>query len=97
MRTHRNPRQRLAKRPSSDNFGTLDDLLGLLKDNIGKAHAFISSAEYQMEQAPSGDDEKDLRRKSDVEHLVEAGKLAVQAAAYTAEEIETAIARKRSA
>jgi hypothetical protein len=95
MRKHRNPRQRLSKPPAPDNF-TLDDLLGLLKDNLGKAHAFISSAEYQMEQAPSGDDEEDLRRQSDVEHLVEAGKFAVRAASYTTEEIEAAITRRRS-
>jgi hypothetical protein len=87
MRKHSNPRQRLSKPPTPDNF-TLDDLLGLLTDNLGKAHAFISSAEYQLEQPPSGDEEEDLRRRSDVEHLVEAGKLAVRAAAYTTEEID---------
>ena len=48
MRTHRNPRQRLSKPPTPDNF-TLDDLFGLLRDNLGKADAFISSAEYQMD------------------------------------------------
>jgi len=50
---HRNPRtRRLSPRPTPDNFGTLNDLFGLLKDNLGKADAFISSAEYQLEQAP---------------------------------------------
>ena len=97
MRKHRNPRQRLSNPPTPDNFRTLDDLLGLLKDNLGKAHAFISSAEYQMEQAPSGDDEEDLRRQSDVEHLVEAGKFAVRAASSTTEEIEAAITRRTGA
>jgi hypothetical protein len=92
MRKHRNPRQRLSKQPSPDNFGTLDDLFGLLKDNLGKAHAFIKSAEYQLEQAPSGDEEEDALRKSDVEHLVQAGKFAVRAAIYTTEEID----RRRS-
>jgi hypothetical protein len=75
----------------------LDDLFGLLRDNLGKAEAFISSAEYQMEQAPSGDDEEELRRQSDVEHLVEAGKLAVRAAIYTTEEIEDRVRRRRGA
>jgi hypothetical protein len=75
----------------------LDGLFCVLKDNLGKAHAFISSAEYQMEQAPSGDDEDDLRRQNDVEHLVEAGKLAVRAAAYTSGELENRIRRRRGA
>lgn len=65
----------------------LDDLFGLLKDNLGKADAFITSAEYQLEQAPSGDDEEDGRRREHVEHLVEAAKYAVRAAGYTTEEI----------
>jgi hypothetical protein len=87
MRKHRNPRQRLSKQPSPDNFGTLDDLFGLLKDNLGKADAFITSAEYQLEQPPSGDKDEDDRRRLHVEHLVEATKYAVRAAGYTAEEI----------
>jgi NAD(P)-dependent dehydrogenase (short-subunit alcohol dehydrogenase family) len=84
-------RRRAQLTPPAD----LDDLFGLLKDNLGKAHAFINSAEYQMEQAPSGDDEEELRRQNDVEHLVEAGKLAVRAAIYTTEEIE--VRRRRGA
>jgi hypothetical protein len=96
-RHHRRPPPRLSKRPTPDNFGTLDDLFDLLKDNLGKAHAFIKSAEYQLEQAPSGDEEEEQRRQSDVEHLVEAGKFAVRAAAYTTVEIVAEIARKRGA
>lgn len=88
MRRHRNPRARLSKPPSQDNFGTLDDLFGLLKDNLGKADAFITSAEYQLEQAPSGDEEEDGRRRMHVEHLVESAKYAVRAAGYTAVEID---------
>jgi hypothetical protein len=75
----------------------IDGLFCLLRDNLGKAHAFIKSAEYQMEQAPSGDDEEDLRRQSDVEHLVEAGKLAVRAAANTTGELEDRVRRRRGA
>lgn len=75
----------------------LDGLFCVLKDNLGKAHAFISSAEYQMEQAPSGSEEEYLRRRSDVEHLVEAGKFAVRAAASTTEEIEAALTGQRCA
>jgi hypothetical protein len=73
----------------------IDGLFCVLRDNLGKAEAFISSAEYQMEQASSGDDEEDLRRQGNVEHLVEAGKLAVRAAAYTGEEIENRVRRRR--
>jgi len=97
MRKHRNPRQRLSKPSAPDNFRTLDDLFGLLRDNLGKADAFISSAEYQMEQAPSGDGDEDRRRQSHVEHLVEAAKFAVRAASHTTEEIDATIARRRDA
>lgn len=79
--------------PSAD----VDDLFCLLRDNLGKADAFMTSAEFQMEQAPSGDEDEDLRRRSHVEHLVEAGKLAVRAAAYTSEEIENRVRRRRGA
>lgn len=89
MTAHRTTRaRRLSPRPTPDNLGTLDDLFGLLKDNLGKADAFITSAEYQLEQAPSGDEDEDSRRRSHVEHLVEAAKFAVRAAAYTTEEID---------
>jgi len=88
MGRHRNPRVRLSKPRSEDNFGTLDDLFGLLRDNLGKADAFITSAEYQLEQAPSGDEEEDGRRRQHVEHLVESAKYAVRAAGYTTEEID---------
>jgi len=37
--------------------------------------AFITTAEDQMERPRSGDEEDDLRRRSDVEHLVEAGQV----------------------
>jgi hypothetical protein len=77
-----------------------DDINGLfcrLRDNLGKADAFMTSAENQMEQAPSGNKDEDLRRRSHVEHLVEAGKLAVRAAAYTTGELEDRVLRRRGA
>lgn len=77
-------RRRAQLTPPAD----LDDLFGLLKDNLGKADAFITSAEYQLEQAPGGDEDEDRRRRSHVEHLMESAKFAVRAAGYTAEEIE---------
>jgi hypothetical protein len=82
MRRHRNPRQSLPNAPD------LDNLVHLLRDNLGKADAFISSAEHQLEQAPSGDEDDDRRRQLHIEHLVESGKLAVRAAVYTAEQID---------
>jgi hypothetical protein len=98
MKSHRRPRPpRLQKRPSPDNFGTLDDLFGLLRDNLGKADAFLTAAEFQLEQAPSGDEDDDQRRRSHVEHLVESAKFAVRAAIYTTEEIDAAIAREARA
>jgi hypothetical protein len=76
-------RRRAQLTPPAD----LDDLFGLLKDNLGKADAFITSAERQLEEAPSGDKDEDSRRRMHVEHLVESAKYAVRAAGYTAEEI----------
>jgi len=107
MQTHRNPRPRLSKQLSPDNDpGTrrrgsddLDGLIYLMRDNLGKADAFITAAEREIEEswrsngddAPAAEDETGdsaLRRRSRIEHLVEAGKLAVRAAAYTTEEID---------
>jgi len=104
MPSHRNPRQRLAKRTSQDNFTPdLDGLIYLLRDNLGKADALITAAEREIEESwrsdgdddPAAEDETGdsvLRRRSRIEHLVEAGKLAVREAAYTTEEID----RRRS-
>lgn len=92
MKKHRNPRASVPSRPTPDNLGTLDELLALLLENLGRADAYLTSAEYQMEQAPSGDREEDMRRRGHAEYLVEAGKLAVRAALYTTDEID----RRRS-
>jgi hypothetical protein len=64
------------------------DLFDRLRDNLGKADAFITSAEHQLEQAPSGNEKEDRLRRKHVEHLVEAGKFAVRAATDTTEEID---------
>lgn len=103
MARHRNPRARLPKRPTPDNLSpdpspdpgpSLDDLLGALRDQLGKADAFISSAEYQMEQASAGiSDEDELRRRGHVEHLVEAGRQSVRAAIGTTQAIALRIAQ----
>jgi hypothetical protein len=103
MTKHRNPRQSLAKRASHDNFSAeINDLIYLLRDNLGKADAFITAAEREIEESwrtdedPAAEDDTGdsvLRRRSRIEHLVEAGKLAVRAAAYTTEEIDVQIAK----
>jgi hypothetical protein len=103
MKKHRNPRPRLSKQPPADNLAPdLDDLVHLLRDNLGKADAFITVAERLVEESWSNDEDDQadedetgdsaLRRRSRAEHLIEAGKLAVRAAAYTTEEID----RRRS-
>jgi hypothetical protein len=73
----------------------MDNLIHLLRDNLGKADAFITAAECLIEESWSSDDddladeeETALRRRSRAEHLIESGKLAVRAAAYTTEEID---------
>jgi hypothetical protein len=101
MKRHRNPRARLSKRPTPDNFD-LDNLIHILRDNLGKADAFITAAERMIEESrssvandPVDEDETGdsvLRRRGHAEHLIESGKLAVRAAAYTTEEID----RRRS-
>jgi hypothetical protein len=98
MRRHRNPRARLSKRPTPDNFD-LDNLIHILRDNLGKADAFITAAERIIEQPGDGDgavdsdsDDEPGRLRNQVEHLIESGKLAVRAAIYTTEEID----RRRS-
>jgi hypothetical protein len=99
MKRHRNPQARLSKRPSPDNFDPdLDNLIHLLRDNLGKADAFITAAECLIEESRSSDDDDPAdedetgdsasRRRSHAEHLIESGKLAVRAAAYTTEEID---------
>lgn len=107
MREHRNPRPRLAKRATKDNFSAeINDLIYLMRDNLGKADAFITAAEREIEESwrtdddPAAEDEtgeSGLRRRSRIEHLIEAGKLAVRAAGYTTEEIDTQIRRTRNA
>jgi hypothetical protein len=97
MKKHRNPRARLPKRPSPDNFDPdLDNLIYLLRDSLGKADACITAAEELIErpEGSGGDEDVDepSRRRNHVAHLIESAKLAVRAAAYTTEEID----RRRS-
>ena len=78
----------------------LDNMFYVLRDNLGRADAFITVAEDLIEQCwdgsvDDGDDDNDnsvIRRRNQVAHLVESAKLAVRAAAYAAGE---AIASRR--
>jgi len=78
----------------------LDGTLDVLRDNLGKADAFITVAENLIEQCwdgsgDEGDDDNSVsRRRNRVAHLVESAKLAVRAAAYAGEAIAS---RRRGA
>ena len=78
----------------------LDGTLYVLRDNLGKADAFITVAEDLIEQCWDGsgdegdDDNSVTRRRNQVAHLVESAKLAVRAAAYASEAIAS---RRRGA
>jgi hypothetical protein len=83
----------------------VDGLLCVLRDNLGKADAFISTAEELIVRSwsggggrddPEGDDSVS-RRRNHVEHLVEAAKLAVRAADYTGQELEALAQRRQGA
>lgn len=71
----------------------LDSMFHVLRDNLGKADAFITVAEELIEQCweGNGDDQDDdtsvIRIRNQVAHLVESAKLAVRAAVYTGEEL----------
>lgn len=93
-------RQLRAAEPCAD----ADGLLCVLRDNLGKADAFLSTAEELVERVweDHGVEDDDgvssvLRRRSHVEHLIESAKLAVRAAAYTGEQLEERARRQRGA
>jgi hypothetical protein len=71
----------------------LDNMFYVLRDNLGKADAFITVAEDLIEQCGDGsgddgdDDNSVTRRRNQVAHLVESAKLAVRAAVYAGEEL----------
>ena len=70
-----------------------DSTLDVMRDNLGRADAFITVAEDLIEQCWDGsgdesdDDNSITRRRNQVAHLVESAKLAVRAAAYASEEL----------
>ncbi|HEU5275129.1 MAG TPA: hypothetical protein VFU97_15820 [Xanthobacteraceae bacterium] len=118
MSKHRNPRQRLAKRETPDNRSRLalpappepqpddesDHLVCVLRDQLRRADAFVTSAEKELLVSwgvgdDGGDDEDDSvqRLRMRVEYLVEAGKLAVREAQYTGEQIAAELAKRGGA
>lgn len=70
-------------------------MLHVLRDNLGKADAFITAAEELIGRPGGGiasehvdDDEADLRRRRNhLAHLLDSAKMAVRAAGYGAEEL----------
>jgi hypothetical protein len=119
MRSHRNPRKRLPKRetkgnrrlalpsppePQPDN--EVDHLLCVLRDQLRRTDAFVTSAEKELlvswgvgdDDGGEGDEDEDdgvQRRRMRVEYLVEAGKLAVREAQYTGEQLAAELAAQR--
>jgi hypothetical protein len=78
----------------------VDGLLYVLRDHLGKADAFITTAEELIERCWSGGDDDDdsiTRLRNHVAHLVESAKLAVRAAAYAGQEIEERGQRRQGA
>src|SRR4051794_30280736 len=118
MARHRTSRpRRLSPRSTHDNRRAalpapapdgLDGLLYILRDNLRRTDAMVSTAERQIEENwhDNDDDEENdveeefntvLRHRMRIEYLVEAGKLAVRAALYTVQQIDAEIASKRRA
>jgi hypothetical protein len=90
--------------PAAEPCADVDDLFCVLRDNLGKADAYISTAEELVERVwERGGAEADdgvssvMRRRNHVEHLIESAKLAVRAAAYTGEQLEERARRQRGA
>lgn len=87
--------------PSAD----VDGLLYLLRDNLRRADAFVSTAEVQIERPWGGGSDEGgdgngghdvLRRRNQVEYLVEAARLSVRTAIRTGEELDVERGRHRT-
>jgi len=82
----------------------LGDTLYLVRDNLGKADAFITAMEALIEESWGGvgDDDADDRgddepgrRRNNVAHLVESAKLAVRAAIDAGDQMATKLDKHR--
>jgi hypothetical protein len=101
MSKHRNPRQRLSKQASPDNLATediahrdcacpdLDPTLYTTTGSLGRADAFITSAErliedhgVSIEDADEDDDDEPGRIRNNLAYLIESAKQAVREAQY---------------
>jgi len=82
-----------------------DHLLCVLRDQLRRADAFVTSAEKELLVSwgvgdDGGEDDEDdgvQRLRMRVEYLVEAGKLAVREAQYTGEQLAAELALRRRA
>jgi hypothetical protein len=121
MGQHRNPRASVSKRPTPGNSTApapeppplpepepddeADHLVCVLRDQLRRADAFVTSAEKELLVSwgiggdDGGEDDEDddgvQRRRMRVEYLVEAGKLAVREAQYTSEQLAAELAAQR--
>jgi hypothetical protein len=85
----------------------LDDTLYVVRDNLGRADAFLTAAEDLIErpgvvgededdEPDASDDETLGRRRDHVAHLVESAKLAVRAAIYGGGQLAAELDRYRA-
>ena len=113
MTRRRQPGQRLpapaAPEPSplpvSEPDDEVDHLICVLRDQLRRTDAFVTSAEKELLVSwgvgdDDGEDDEDdddgvQRRRMRVEYLVEAGKLAVREAQYTGEQLAAELAAQR--
>ena len=103
MPRHRNPRQRLSKRPKPSNpkpapTFDFDGTLDVLRDNVARADAMLVTADELIVQlwsgGGSGDNLSLTRRKNHVSYLMEAARIAVRAAMHAGDELD--LHRERS-
>jgi hypothetical protein len=75
----------------------LDNSLDVMRDNLGRADAFITAAEDLIERpgGESKDDDGLGRHRNHVAHLVESAKLAVRAAICAGHEIAATVDKHR--
>jgi len=97
MHEHRNPRGRVPKRPSPDNFDPrpdLDNLIHVLRDNIARADALLTAVEGLIERSWDVDTDEDedgdnlARRRNHVAYLIEGARLAVRGAIYAGNDLD---------
>ncbi len=111
MGKHRNPRARLPKRPSPDNFDpgapitevaqppTFDiaGAVDILHEIIRRTEALVCASEDLLEKDPWGDDDEgDVRRAERLAHLLGAAREAARAAVDAGSQIAHGLAMHRA-